>query len=200
MENNNVEEPTLAYNKVYTYADYLRWKIDEKIEILKGKIFKMSPAPARIHQDASRELGNILYTYFKKKECKVYVAPFDVRLVSPSKNSPKDEDITTVFQPDLCVICDKSKLDDRGCLGAPDLIVEIVSPGNSKKELKNKFEIYEEYKVREYWIVDYVSKTILLYVLEKDKFIGLKPFTEDEEFKSVIFPELSFDVSEIFVE
>ncbi len=197
---NTVEEPVLAYNKVYTYADYLRWKIDEKIEILKGKIFKMSPAPARIHQDISRELGLILGNYFKGKTCKMYDAPFDVRLVSPSKNSKKDEDITTVFQPDLCVVCDESKLDKRGCLGAPDLIIEIVSPGNSKKEMKNKFEIYEEHKVREYWIVDYVSKTVLVYVLENDKFIGLKPFVEDEDFKSVIFPKLRFNLSEVFVE
>ncbi len=180
-----VEEPAVAYgNKMYTYADYLQWKIDEKIEILKGKIFKMSPAPARIHQIVSRELGNILYNHFKGKKCEMYPAPFDVRLVSPAKNSNKDEDITTVFQPDLCVVCDAEKLDERGCLGAPDLIVEIVSPGNSKKELKNKFEIYEEHKVREYWIVDYVSKTILVYV--------------DEEFTSVIFPELTFAVGDIF--
>ena len=135
---NTVEEPILDYGKEYTYADYLQWRFKERIEILKGKVFKMSPAPARLHQKISRELGGIFYNYFRNHKCEFYVAPFDVRLVDTRKKSKKDEDISTVFQPDICVVCDPKKLDKKGCLGAPDFIIEILSPGNSKKEMKYK--------------------------------------------------------------
>lgn len=106
---NSVEEPILDYGKIYTYADYLRWRFKERIEIIKGKVFKMSPAPARAHQGCSSELSRIFLNFFHKKQCEVYIAPFDVRLVDKRKNSTKDEDISTVFQPDLCVICDPKK-------------------------------------------------------------------------------------------
>ncbi|MGK0413927.1 MAG: Uma2 family endonuclease [Polaribacter sp.] len=197
---NSLEEPILDYGKVYTYADYLQWRFKERIEIIKGKVFKMSPAPARNHQFTSRELGRIFVNFFHKTTCEVYIAPFDVRLVDKRKNSTKDEDITTVFQPDLCVICDKNKLDKRGCIGAPDLIIEILSPSNSSREMKNKYELYEENGVKEYWIVDYVYKTIHRYVLKDDIYIGLKPLIAEETATSYIFPELSFLVGEIFEE
>lgn len=193
-------EPVANYEKVYTYADYLKWKIDEKIEILKGKIFKMAPAPARKHQYTSSELHFIIRRFLGLQKCEVYSAPFDVRLIDKRKNSTKDEDIITVFQPDLCVICDPNKLDERGCIGAPDLIIEILSPSNSNKEMKNKFELYEENGVKEYWIVDYVYKTIHIYVLEKDKYIGLKPLIAEENLESKLFPKLTFKVGDIFTE
>lgn len=195
---NQVNEPTLSYGKTYTYADYLTWQFKERIEILKGKVFKMSPAPATKHQRISGNMQYQLMKYFEKKTCEVFSAPFDVRLVDKRKNSTKDEDIITVFQPDLCVICDSNKLDQRGCIGAPDLIIEILSPGNSVKEMKNKFELYEENDVREYWMVDYVEKTILIYVLENGVYRGLKPVTQEEIAKSVIFPDLEFDAQELF--
>lgn len=195
---NQTEEPILEYGKVYTYADYLKWTFKERIEIIKGQIFKMSPAPARIHQGVSRELGRIFVNHFHKSKCKVYIAPFDVRLIDKRKKSTKDEDIITVFQPDLCVICDSNKLDKRGCIGAPDLIVEIVSPSNSSKELKNKYELYEENGVKEYWIVDYVAKTILRYILQNNVYIGLKPLIAEETAISHFFPDLTFTVGEIF--
>lgn len=198
MEEKKVEEPTLEYDRIYTYADYLKWKFDEKIEILKGKVFKMAPAPARAHQGASWNLSRIFSNYFYKKDCKAYSAPFDVRLVDKRKKSKKDEDIITVFQPDLCVICDKEKLDERGCIGAPDLIIEILSPSNSTKEMKNKYELYEENGVKEYWIVDYLYKTIHRYIIENEKYIGLKPLIAEETATSHIFPDLSFTVGEIF--
>ena len=195
---NSVEEPVLDYGKIYTYADYLQWRFKERVEILKGKVFKMSPAPARNHQAASSELSRIFLNFFHKKECKVYIAPFDVRLVDKRKKSTKDEDIITVFQPDLCVVCDKNKLDKRGCIGSPDLIIEILSPSNSNREMKNKYELYEENGVKEYWIVDYVYKTIHRYVLKDAIYIGLKPLIAEETCTSSIFPDLSFTVGEIF--
>lgn len=179
-------------HKIYTYTDYLLWKFKERIELFKGKIFKMSPAPARIHQDVLQNINNVFYKYFSKHSCKVYFAPFDVRL--PNKNG----DILTVVQPDLCVICDLNKLDDKGCLGAPDLIIEILSPGNTKKEMDYKFSIYEEAGVSEYWIVHPTDKNIQVFVLQNGIYIGLKPATEGEIITSRTFPELSFSTDDVF--
>lgn len=179
-------------DKKYTYADYLLWKFKERIELFKGKVFKMSPAPARIHQDILRNVNRKFDQIFYKQPCKVYFAPFDVRFPD------KDGNVLTVLQPDLCVICDLEKLDDRGCLGAPDLIVEILSPGNTKKEQDLKFRIYEEAGVFEYWIVHPTDKNIQVFVLQNGIYIGLKPFTEGEIITSKTFPELSFSTDEIF--
>ena len=125
----------LDLDKTYTYADYLKWTFDERLELIKGKIFSMSPAPAEIHQRISTIVGNELYNNLKGKPYQVYSAPFDVRLILKSK---KPKEIITVLQPDICVICDLNKIDERGCIGAPDIVVEILSPSNNKKELKNK--------------------------------------------------------------
>lgn len=187
----------LDLTKSYTYADYLTWNFQERLEILKGRIFKMSPAPSRKHQRISKEISGIFYNYFKNKSCEFYVAPFDVRLIN-YKKSTADNQITTVFQPDICVICDKEKLDDRGCIGAPDLIVEILSPGNSKKEMDIKFDLYEENGVKEYWIVEPFQKSILIYTLQNDTYIGLKPIAEEGLVHSPLFPEMSFNVEEVF--
>lgn len=181
----------------YTYADYLLWKFKERVELIKGKIFKMSPAPNSFHQDISMNLTRSLDRFFYKTNCKMYIAPFDVRLIN-FKESTDNNKIITVIQPDLCVICDRSKIDEKGCLGAPDLIIEILSPGNSKKEMDIKFDLYQENKVLEYWIVNPSDKTILIYVLKDDIYIGLKPFIEDSKLQSPTFPKLKFAVKKAF--
>ncbi|WP_395053037.1 Uma2 family endonuclease [Flavobacterium sp.] len=181
----------------YTYADYLLWRFKERVELIKGKIFKMSPAPNSFHQDISMNLTRSLDRFFYKTNCKMYSAPFDVRLIN-FKESSDNNKIITVIQPDLCVICDRSKIDEKGCLGAPDLIIEILSPGNSKKEMDIKFDLYQENKVLEYWIVNPSDKTILIYVLKDDIYIGLKPFIEDSKLQSPTFPKLKFAVKKAF--
>lgn len=179
----------------YTYADYLLWRLKERVELIRGRILKMSPAPGTAHQHVSGNIQGIFWNYFKGKSCKVFAAPFDVRLPVSRK---KGQD-STVVQPDLCIICDDSKLDERGCAGAPDLIVEILSPGNSKRELKIKFEVYEEAGVREYWVVNPVEKVVLVYVLnEAGKYIGLAPLVDDDTLRAHIFPELALDLREVF--
>jgi Uma2 family endonuclease len=185
----------LDLNGSYTYADYLTWQFKDRLELFRGKIFKMSPAPNRLHQSISRNLNGQFWESFKGNTCSFYAAPFDVRLVKTKKN---DKKVVTVVQPDLCVICDKSKLDDRGCEGAPDLVVEIVSPGNTKKEMGIKFELYEENEVKEYWIVEPADKTIFVYTLKNGVFIGLKPLTEDDVMNSPLFPNLKFEIKMIF--
>ena len=122
---------------------------------------------------------------------------FDVRLLNKKLSSP-DKDIFTVVQPDLCVICDEEKLDERGCNGVPDLVIEILSPGNSKKEMGIKFELYEEAGVKEYWIVEPAEKAVFVYYLSDEKLIGQRPLTTDDTIKSPLFPELNFAVETIF--
>jgi Uma2 family endonuclease len=155
----------------------------------------MTPAPARKHQAINVRLLAQFYTFLKGHDCEVYTAPFDVRL--PSGDG--DEQTFTVVQPDISIICDKSKLDDRGCVGAPDLIVEILSPATSKKDAKDKFYLYEENGVKEYWMVDPDTKLLDIFVLGNDKkyhFAG--KYTEDDTVKVNIFPELEIDLTEVF--
>ncbi len=186
----------LDLNGSYTYADYLLWQFEERVELIRGKLFRMSPAPADGTKLCSRRIASFqIEPFFKKQPCQVFLAPFDVRLPISRR---KGQD-TTVVQPDLCVICDPEKLDERGCAGAPDLIIEILSPGNSKKEMREKFEVYEEAGVREYWLVNPSDNVVLIYVLnEAGKYIGLAPVTEDQELRAAIFPELVIDLKEVF--
>lgn len=186
-------------NKLYSYADYLTWQFNERVELFKGRFFEMSPAPSMTHQRVSRNMSLLIGNHFHKTSCQMFTAPFDVRLLGVKK-SKEDKDIETVVQPDICVICDKEKLDERGCLGAPDLVIEIISPGNSKKEMKNKFNLYQQNGVKEYWLVDYQAQTVLIYTLENGRYIGLKPLTNDEDVQSPLFPDLQFNAEEIFID
>lgn len=187
----------LDQSKTYSYADYLLWKFKERVELLKGRIWAMSPAPNRFHQEISGFIFTKLSMFISGNDCKLYAAPFDVRLLN-KKKSTAHQDVFTVVQPDLCVICDRSKLDDLGCVGAPDLVVEILSPGNSKKEMDIKFDLYQEAGVKEYWIVHPTEKAVFLYVLENDRFIGLKPFTAGQYVESRCFEGLRIEVDAIF--
>jgi len=183
----------LDLSKTYTYSDYLLWQFSERVELIKGHIRKMSPAPSRNHQQLTVNLTIKLDQYFHNKPCRYYPAPFDVRL--PIKSAKKD---TTVVQPDFCIICDESKLDEKGCNGAPDLIVEIISPNNSKHDLHTKFNLYQEAAVKEYWIIEPADRMILIYTLKDGEYVGLKPLVEGENIKSPLFPELNIAVEDIF--
>ncbi len=184
---------------IYSYADYLLWQFQERVELLKGRLFPMA-APNTKHQRYSQRLSLTIGNYLSGKSCELFVAPFDVRLPD-SKHKPKfDRDIYTVVQPDLCVVCDPDKLDDRGCLGAPDLVVEILSPGNTQKETDNKFRLYEEAGVREYWIVDPTDQFVLVYVLRNGEFIGLQPVSENKLLTSTVLPDLKINLAGVFAE
>ncbi|MBC6111922.1 Uma2 family endonuclease [Pedobacter fastidiosus] len=180
----------------YSYANYLNWLFEDRVELIKGKIFKMSPAPSRVHQEISRNIFKPLVNFLDRKICKVYSAPFDVRF---PKKSKADQDVFTVLQPDICVICDKSKLDDRGCIGAPDLVVEILSPGNTKMELLNKYQVYEEFGVKEYWVVSQSDQSILIYTLnDSGKFQPSKIFTLSEKITSTVLPGFELELDDVF--
>jgi Uma2 family endonuclease len=178
----------------YTYDDYYDWLFTERVELIFGKVLPMS-APNRLHQTVIRSLNTIFDNFFRDKNCEFYPAPFDVRLPVGIKKGK----YTTVVQPDLSVFCDLEKLDKRGAQGAPDLVVEILSPGNSRRDMKDKFEVYELAGVREYWIFHPIDSFVLPYLLnEEGKFVGLPAVHSPDTLISHIFPELSFSLEGIF--
>jgi Uma2 family endonuclease len=158
--------------KTYTYADYLQWRFDEYVELFRGKLMRKSPAPMRRHQKISGKIFLAIGKYLEHRRCEVYHAPFDVRL--PQKGNTSDKAVFTVVQPDICIICDESKLDERGCIGAPDTIIEILSSGNVDRDLKKKFDLYEEHGVPEYWIVAPGIKNVTVYTMNESSKYELK--------------------------
>ncbi len=197
----NSEEPEILkfsdidLSGTYSYAQYLRWEIDERLELIKGKIFAMS-APNRNHQKICGSIFNKLYNYLENQPCEVYVAPFEVRLANPSN---PDSRVFTVVQPDVCVICDQSKLDEKGCIGAPDVVVEILSPGNNSKEMRNKYEVYQESGVKEYWVVVPTEKIILPYILNKEGlFEPGRPLTGGDVLISSVLPGFGLPADLVF--
>ena len=156
-------DPAIKNDRHYTYAEYRSWPDDERWELIDGVAYSMSPAPTRTHQGFVVELVRQIQNQLDDKPCRLYVAPFDVRLPTASE---ADEQTDTVVQPDIAVICDPSKLDEKGCRGAPDWIIEILSPFTSRKDMAVKFELYRRHGVREYWIVEPGSKYVQVYVLD----------------------------------
>ncbi len=150
----------------YTYKEYCSWPDDERWELIDGVAYNMSPAPTSNHQRLSFELARQIGNFLESRHCKAFSAPFDVFLpVFPIKS---ENEIDTVVQPDISVICDKSKIIEKGCLGAPDLIIEILSPSTSKRDLNEKFGLYERSGVKEYWVVDPGNKYIRVFHLQTE--------------------------------
>ncbi|WP_154855190.1 Uma2 family endonuclease [Cyclobacterium xiamenense] len=192
-----VKEPFSAYGR-YSYADYLTWQLEDMVELIRGKVFRQAAAaPRRIHQGLTVALVTRIHGFLKGGSCRVYTAPFDVRLPVSSR---KHADIDTVVQPDLCVVCDPEKLDELGCVGAPDLIVEILSPGNNKKELQVKYEVYEATGVKEYWVIHPDERTLLIYTLEAGKYRPSRLFTMGDEVESQVLSGFVLDLEEVFGE
>jgi len=202
---NIVEEPFVMYGTLdldetqrYTYADYLTWLDDKRRELIKGFIHLMS-APNELHARISFNWGLWAGNFIRKRKgkCRIYHAPFDVRL--PLNNETEDEKIYDVVQPDICVICDLSKLDEKGCLGAPDLIVEVLSPSTLKYDWNYKFNLYEAAGVREYWIVDPKAKVVTVFLLQPDGRYDLGTVYECHQKAPVrIFNGLEIILNELF--
>ncbi|MCH7398729.1 Uma2 family endonuclease [Belliella sp. DSM 107340] len=198
---NKVEEPTANYLPTgqvgdhYTYADYLTWQMEEMVELIKGKVFKQAAAPRVNHQRIAGSVFTAFFSFLKGEKCEAFIAPFDVRLPVKSK---KNEDIDTVVQPDICVVCDPDKLDELGCVGAPDLVVEILSPGNNKKELQNKYEVYEESGIKEYWVIHPNECTLIIYTLVDGKYYASKIFTHGDKVTSQAVKGFVLDLEEVF--
>ena len=163
-----LEEPAVAYGKqLFSYADYLTWSEDEMKEIINGIVYTFS-APFRKHVAVTGAFFGRAWNYIKQKKgkCEIYTAPFDVRL--PKNGETADDKIYNVVQPDICVICDRSKLDERGCIGAPNLVVEVNSPSTGKRDLNQKFFLYESSGVHEYWVVYPNDKAVTVFLLQEN--------------------------------
>ncbi len=152
----------------YTFADVLSWDESEHIEIINGEAFAMA-APSRMHQKISMELSRQLANYLEGKKCEVYPAPFSVRLFEQDGDAP--EDVDTLVEPDISVICDRNKLDQYGCKGAPDMVIEVLSPSSHRHDQLVKLNLYQRAGVREYWIVDPENRIVRVMLLSDAGFL-----------------------------
>ena len=177
--------------KRYTYQDYLDWPEDERVELIDGQIYYMA-APSDWHQDLLLELGTRFRNYLHGKTCRVFVAPFDVRIDLLIGND-------SVVQPDVLVVCDKEKLDGRGVNGAPDFVIEILSPSTRGHDLVKKYNKYLEVAVREYWIVDPEKEEVLVNLLNHDKTQYLTTtFKKGDEISVSVLDNFIINVSDLF--
>jgi Uma2 family endonuclease len=177
----------------FTYADYKAWELKEgeRFELIDGAAYAMA-APNDFHQAISGELFRQIANYLRGKPCKARPAPYDVRLFYA-----EDESDNTVVQPDISVICDESKRGPEGCRGAPDLVVEILSPANAAEEMVRKFNLYMKAGVREYWVVAPASKTVQSYVLQNGAYTGTL-YDSDATLPSATLTGLSINLSDVF--
>jgi Uma2 family endonuclease len=177
----------------FTYADYKEWElaVGERYELIRGTAYAMA-APSWYHQSISVELTTQFHTFFRGKPCKVFSAPFDVRLFY--QEDGRDD---TVVQPDLSVVCGAEKRGKEGCRGAPDFVAEMLSPGNTAEEMQRKLLLYKEAGVREYWIVDPVTKSVQKISFEN---AGIGFFRETDKATIDIFPGLEIDLALVFKE
>jgi Uma2 family endonuclease len=205
-----VSEPAVLYGKVntlsldlkkrYNYADYLTWFDDKRRELIDGFIRMMSPAPSTRHAKTSTRLVFRLATFMEKRKgnCELFYAPFDVRLPN-NKQETADDKIYTVVQPDICLVCDLSKIDDAGCLGAPDLVIEIQSPGTTRYDAVEKYDVYEKASVPEYWLVYPIEGEIIVHILQKTgKYNHGTTYRHDDKVPVKALKGLTMDLKDLF--
>lgn len=181
----------------FTYTDYLADGSGERYEVFDGEIV-MQAAPSANHQYISAALTSFLFLYLQGKQCRVYPAPFDVRLFEKEGDSPKD--VYTVFQPDISVICDRSKIDSRGCKGAPDLVIEILSPSTAGYDWIDKLNQYQKAGVREYWIADPQNQLVYVFLPKEGQLLLNKVYNKTETVQVNILEGCSIDLSRVFPE
>lgn len=187
----------LPREKRYTLADALTWDESERMELIYGDPVMMAP-PVRKHQDISGELFGQLRDYLKGKRCKVYAAPFAVRLFE--RNGDYPEDVDTMVEPDISVVCDAGKLDDIGCKGAPDFVIEILSPNTQRHDRVTKFNLYQQAGVREYWIVDPDSRSVQVFVLDGNRYVAKDFGTAKDVIKVNVLEDCAIYLSQVFSE
>jgi len=188
--------PARKFEKHYTYRDYRTWPEDERWELLGGVAYAMG-GPTSTHQRIASNLHGALWNYLRGKDCQVFTAPLDVFL--PPLHQIEEEDVDTVVQPDLLVICDPNKIRDRGIWGAPDLVVEILSPSTSRKDQNEKYHVYERSGVREYWVVDPTGEWVQRYVLGANGKFGIEVTIEKHgTLESLVLSGFSVEVAELW--
>ena len=184
-----------AENMRCTFADCLSWEGEGRIEIINGEPFMMAP-PSRAHQEALMELSAQLHTYLRGKKCKVYPAPFAVRLFEKDGDTP--EDVDTMVEPDISVVCDHDKLDKHGCKGAPDLVVEVLSPSTQRHDRLVKLDLYQRAGVREYWIVDPDSSTVQVFMLKAGYLHPHEVYSEKDIAKVNVLDGCFIELAKVF--
>ena len=178
--------------KEYTYEDLLNMEDENRYEIIDGKLFLMS-SPSTIHQEIAGELFVQLKQFFKDKKCKPFIAPLDVRI----SGERIDKKVKNVVQPDLMVICDNNKIDEKGICGVPDFVIEIMSPNNQVHDTVRKYQLYLKYGVREYWLISPMDKKIFTCVLDNQRY-DVEEYKIEDEIKSKIFKDLKISLNEIY--
>jgi Uma2 family endonuclease len=194
-EISEVKEPVIDYDKVYTYGDYLKLEIEEMVEIIRGKIFRMSPAPKVKHQAISMNITAIIYNKLKGQYCKVFHAPIDVVLPIENRKRTKSR---TVVQPDICVICDPNIIEENAIFGTPDFVIEIIAGKDVKRDTQYKYSVYEEAGVGEYWIVFGEMRFVEVFILVNGKYQRLNTFSEDDVIPVKTLPGLTISIDEVF--
>lgn len=180
----------------YTLADALTWDEDDRIELIYGEPVMMAP-PSTTHQDIVVDLTAQFRTYLRDKTCRVYSAPFGVRLFQQEGEHP--EEVDTLVEPDLSVVCEEDKLDESGYRGAPALIVEVLSPSNQRHDRFVKFRLYQRAGVKEYWIVDPEAKHVQVYTLEEDgQYSSATVYGASDKLPVVVLEGLTIDLSWVF--
>lgn len=181
----------------YTYADYLSWPEDVRAEIIDGTLY-MQAAPSRIHQKILSELHRQIANYLVGKDCEVYPAPFHV-VLSLEQETKNEDESKNVVEPDITIVCDKSLLDEKGCKGTPDMIIEIVSPSTGRIDKMEKFNKYEQAGVKEYWIVEPQEKMVSVFTIQENGRYGRPAlYTVQDNVKVTIFENLSIELSMVF--
>lgn len=189
--------PVPAQQPHYNYADYLTWGEDERIEIIDGQAIMMAP-PSRVHQEISGEIFRQIANFLEGKKCRVYVAPFGVRLFEKSTDRP--EDVDTVVEPDISVVCDHDKLDKDGCKGAPDMIIEVLSPSTQRHDRLVKLGLYQRAGIREYWIVNPEDKTVQVFTLQNDLLQLVEVYTAQDIAKVNTLDGCFVELPKVFAE
>jgi Uma2 family endonuclease len=181
----------------YTFADCLTWGENERIEIINGEAIMMAP-PSRIHQEILTELTRQLANFLEGKWCKVYPAPFGVRLFEKDGNAP--EDVDTLVEPDITVVCDRDKLDKHGCKGAPDLVIEILSPSSLRHDRLIKLGLYQRAGVREYWIVDPENKSVQVFLRDGGSLQPYEDYGREDVAKVNVLEGCFIELCKVFSE
>ncbi len=184
------------YSRSYTARDYLDWTFEGLYELIHGVAHKMSPAPSANHQRISRKLSRVFFNYFQEgQKCEAFNSPIDVFLI---KEGEDWKETKVILEPDLCIICDPAKIQKQGCIGSPDFVLEILSPATAKKDFTDKFSLYEEYGVAEYWIVDPFNKCVIRNILKQEKYEIQRAAFAEELISPQQFPELTIKVADVF--
>ena len=189
--------PLPKEEEYYVLSDLLEWPEEDRVELIDGLPLLMAP-PRRVHQHIVFALGLQLGNFLAGKPCQAYPAPFAVRPLAKPGDSP--DRVDTVVEPDLSVICDREKLDELGCVGAPDLVIEVLSPSTARQDRVVKFRLYQKAGVREYWLVDPDRRMVQVYTLEEGQYSAAEVYLESAEVPVGVLEGCVVDLSRVFPE